>query len=306
MFVLWISDLDSPSYFVASAAVDLGFFAREGVEMKLIHGDGGPREMKAGRVHFSAGSAFSPTGAFPAWKGLKILCALSQYSYWFLAVRADLDVTRGDMNALKGLRISASEGFPTIGLRHLLDEAGFDLTRDNIQLLPPPKSTGGSDYRGRRGADAITQNFADAFWGNGMRVAVAEKLGVAKIHLDLRRGDGTPGARYYNFPILATTDELIREQPEITAAAVRAIVKTQQALKADPSLARQVGDYLFPAEEAPLIAPLIARDAPYYDARVTPEAVEGIVKLGLRQKLLSVPLSYEDVVAAQFRDFWRI
>jgi|LNFM01.1.fsa_nt_gb hypothetical protein len=28
MFVLWISDLDSPSYFVLSAAVDLGFFAR--------------------------------------------------------------------------------------------------------------------------------------------------------------------------------------------------------------------------------------------------------------------------------------
>jgi NitT/TauT family transport system substrate-binding protein len=217
-------------------------------------------------------------------------------------VRADLDVARGDLNALKGLRIFASEGFPTIGLRHLLDEAGIDLERDNIQLLPPPKSAAGSDYRGRRGADAITQNFADAFWGNGMRVAVAEKLGVAKIHLDLRRGDGTPGARYYNFPILATTDELIREQPDVAAAAVRAIVKTQQALKADPSLARQVGDHLFPAEEAPLIA----RDAPFYDARVTPEAVDGVVKLGLRQKRLSAPVCYEDLVATQFSGLWKI
>jgi len=65
MFVLWISDLDSPSYFVASAAVDLGFFAREGVEMKLIDGDGGPQEMKAGRAHFSAGSAFPRRAPFP-------------------------------------------------------------------------------------------------------------------------------------------------------------------------------------------------------------------------------------------------
>lgn len=305
MFVLWISDLDSPSYFVASAAVDLGFFKREGVDVELVHDDSAREGMRDGRVHFAAGSTFSPTGVFPAWKGLKILCALAQYSYWFLAVRADLDVKRGDMNALKGLRISASDGFPAIGLQHLLEEAGLDLARDNIRILPPPKSSG-SGYRGRRGADAITQNFADAFWGNGMRVAVAEQLGVAKVHLDLRRGDGPPGARYYNFPMLATTDKLIAEHPDVAAAAVRAIVNTQKALIADPSLATQVGERLFPGEEASLIAPLIARDAPFYDARIAPEAVDGVVKLGLRQKLLKVPITYNDLIATQFSGLWNM
>jgi ABC-type nitrate/sulfonate/bicarbonate transport system substrate-binding protein len=306
MYVLWLSDLDSPSYFVASAAVDLGFFEREGVDIKLAHGDGGPQDMREGRVHFSAGSAFSPTGAFPAWKGLKILCALAQYSYWFLAVRADMDVTKGDLSALKGLRVSASDGFPTYGFEHLLDQAGLDVERDNIRILPPPpKSTDSHDYRGRRGADAITQDYADAFWGNGMRLAVAEKLGVAKIHLDLRRGDGPPGARHYNFPMLATTDQLIAEHPEVAAAAVRAIVKTQKALKADPSLATQVGEHLFPAEEAALIAPLIARDAPFYDAAITQEAVDGVMKLGVRRKMLTAPIPYDELVATQFSHLWK-
>ena len=58
-----------------------------------------------------------------------------------------------------------------------------------------------------------------------MRAAIGEKLGVAKIHLDLRRGDGP---RLYNFAALTSTDQLINEQPQVAAAAVRAIVKTQK------------------------------------------------------------------------------
>ena len=90
---------------------------------------------------------------------------------------------------------------------------------------------------GPRRRRAITQDIADGFWGNGMRVALGEKLGVGKLHLDLRRGDGPPGARCYNFAALTTTERLINEQPDVAAGAVRAIVKAQKALKADPSLA---------------------------------------------------------------------
>ena len=35
MFRLVVGDLDSPSYFVATAAVELGFFRREGVDIEL-------------------------------------------------------------------------------------------------------------------------------------------------------------------------------------------------------------------------------------------------------------------------------
>ena len=138
-----------------------------------------------------------------------------------------------------------------------------------------------------------------------MRAAIGEKLGVAKIHLDLRRGDGPPGARLYNFAALTTTDQLINERPQVAAAAVRAIVKTQRALKADPSLAEKVGARLFPVEEASLIGGLVARDAPFYDANISPEAVEGLNKFAGANGLISQLVPYDQLVAPPFiRQLW--
>jgi ABC-type nitrate/sulfonate/bicarbonate transport system substrate-binding protein len=137
-----------------------------------------------------------------------------------------------------------------------------------------------------------------------MRVAIGERLGVAKTHLDLRRGDGPPGARWYNFAALTATEQFVNEQPEAAAGAVRAIVKTQEALKADPSLAAQIGNRLFPSDEAALIAGLIARDAPFYEATILPEAVGGLNKFGMANGLLTEPVAYDTLVASQFRSFW--
>jgi NitT/TauT family transport system substrate-binding protein len=306
MYRLVVADLDSPSYFVATAAVELGFFREEGIDAEVERAYGalnGPERLRNGEVHFLGGPAYMATRAFPGWKGVKLLCALAQYSYWFLAVRAGLDVRRGDLGALKGLRISASTAFPEVGLRHLLMQAGIDLERDRVSIVPLP-NTKDEHLKYRVGVDALAQNIADAYWGNGMRLAIGEKLGVAKVHLDLRRGDGPPGARFYNFPALTTTDRLIEEQPKIAAGAVRAIVKTQKALAADPSRATAIGERLFAPEAAALIAGLIARDAPFYNATISPEAVEGINKFAMANGLLAQPLAYDGLVAVQFRHLW--
>jgi len=307
MYRLVVADLDSPSYFVATAAVELGYFREEGIDAELERAYGalnGPERLRNGEIHFLGGPAYMATRAFPGWKGAKLVCALAQYSYWFLAVRADLDVRRGDLNALKGLRISSSTAFPEVGLRHLLKQAGIDLERDRVSIVPLP-STRDEHLKYRVGVDALAQNIADAYWGNGMRLAIGEKLGVAKVHLDLRRGDGPPGARFYNFPALTTTERLIEEQPQIAAAAVRAIVKTQKALAADPSRATAIGKRLFAPEAASLIAGLIARDAPFYDATISAEAVDGINKFALANGLLTQPLLYDGLVASRFRQLWK-
>ncbi len=307
MYRLVVADLDSPSYFVATAAVELGYFREEGIDAELERAYGalnGPERLRNGELHFLGGPAYMATRAFPGWKGVKLLCALAQYSYWFLAVRAGLDVRRGDLNALKGLRISSSTAFPEVGLRHLLKQAGIDVERDRVSIVPLP-STMDEHLKYRVGVDALDQNIADAYWGNGMRLAIGEKLGVAKVHLDLRRGDGPPGARFYNFPALTTTERLIEEQPQIAAAAVRAIVKTQKALAADPSRASAIGKRLFAPEAASLIAGLIARDAPFYDATISAEAVDGINKFALANGLLTQPLLYDGLVASRFRQLWK-
>ena len=307
MFRLAVADLDSPSYFVATAAVELGFFKDEGIDIELERTFGarnGPERLRDGSLHFFGGPAYAATRAFPAWQGAKLLCALAQHSYWFLAVRADLDVRRGDLGALKGLRISSSMQFPVLGLRHLLADAGLDLERDKVQIVPAPPTVAGR-FMGHAGVDAIAQNLADAYWGNGMRVAIGEARGIAKLHLDLRRGDGPPGARWYNFAALTTTERLIDEQPQIAAGAVRAIVKAQAALKAEPSRATAIAERLFPTEEAPLIARLIARDAPFYDATISPEAIDGLNRFAKAAGLIGEAVPYDRLVATQFRRLWR-
>jgi NitT/TauT family transport system substrate-binding protein len=306
MFRLAVGDLDSPSYFVATAAVELGFFRQEGIDVELERAyaaHNGAQRLRDGTLDFYGVAAYDPARVFPDWKGAKLLCALSQNSYWFLAVRADLDVKRGDLAALKGLRISTSMAAPVLGLKHLLAESGIDLHRDNVRLVAAPPASEGR-WRGHAGIEAIKQGLADAYWGNGMRLAVGEKYGVAKVHLDLRRGDGPPGARWYNFAALITTERLVDEQPEIAASAVRAIVRTQQALKADPSLATAIGERLFPPEEASLIAGLIASDAPFYDARISTEAIDGLNRFAKASGLISAPVPYDRLVASQFAQLW--
>jgi ABC-type nitrate/sulfonate/bicarbonate transport system substrate-binding protein len=305
MFRLSVADLDSPSYFVAAAAVELGFFKQEGVDTELeVHfgAKDGPEALRDGTLHFFGGPAFAGTRAFPGWKGAKLLCALSQYSYWFLAVRADLDIRKGDIEALKGLRLSASPPWPILSLKYMLNDAGIDLARDNVQIVDAVPM---ADWaQGQVGIAAIRQGVADGYWGNGMRVALGEKLGVAKLHLDLRRGDGPPGARWYNFAALTASERFVDEHPEAAAGAVRAIVKTQKALAADPSLAAGIGQRLFPADEAPLIAELIRRDTPFYQAGISKEAVDGLNKFAVGIGLVSEAVPYERMVASQYRNLW--
>src|SRR5262245_5501739 len=139
MFRIWVPDLDSPSYFVAIAAVELGFFKEEGVPTEFVFRCMQvPELMREGKLDFIHGPAYAGTRAHPAWKGIRLLCALSQYSYWFLAVRSTLGIKRGDIQALKGLRLSAAPPWPEMALRYMLTQAGIDLERDGIRIVAPP------------------------------------------------------------------------------------------------------------------------------------------------------------------------
>ena len=305
MYRLMVADVDSPSYFVATAAVQLGFFRQEGVEVEFVPEYGarhGPERLRDGSIHFFGGPAFAATRAFPAWKGAKLLCALAQRSYWFMGVRKDLDIPRGDLAALEGLRISSSFAFPRTALRHMFVEAGLDMDHDAVRIVESLPSA--SEWHSLDGVKTIRENLADGFWGNGMRLALAERAGLAKLHLDLRRGDGPPGAAFYNFAALTVTDALIEREPEVAAAAIRAIRATQRALQADPSLARKVGDALFPGEQAEVMPTLIARDSPFYDAGIGPEAIEGLNRFAMANGLIDRPLAAEEIAATRFSDLW--
>jgi len=297
---LAVPDMISNSYFPAVAAVDLGLFAREGLDVSLemiFPVDRAYRALRDGEVDFVGGSAHSALAAFPRWNGVKLLCAQAQGMYWFLVMRADLGARRGDLSVIKGKHIGAAP-WVEMGLRRLLVAAGFDLERDAIAIAPVPGAAGAGINFGVTAAQALADGAIDGFWANGMGAEVAVRRGAGTIVLDVRRGDGPPGCFDYTFAAVAATDALVAARPDAAPAAVRAIVAAQQALRADVGLATEVGRRRFPAAEAELIAELIRRDLPYYDPTISPATVAGMNAFARDVGILDGDVRYEDVVAA--------
>jgi ABC-type nitrate/sulfonate/bicarbonate transport system substrate-binding protein len=292
----------SNSYFPAIAAIELGLFKREGldVELELIYPvDKSYAALREGAVDFVGGSAHSALSAFPRWQGAKLLCAQGQGMYWFLVMHRDLGGKRGDVEVVKGRRIGAAP-WVDFGLRRLLIEAGIDLERDNVTIAPVPGAQGAGINFGVTAARALEERKIDGFWANGMGTEVAVRRGAGTVVLDVRRGDGPKPCFNFTMASIATTDQLIKRSPDAAAAAVRAIVNTHAALKADPARATEVGRKLFPPSEAELIAELIRRDLPYYDASISPTFVAGMNQFSRDVGILSGDVAYEDIVATQF------
>ena len=86
---------------------------------------------------------------------------------------------------------------------------------------------------------------------------------------------------------------------------MRALVKTQQALKADPKRATKVGEKWFPQFEASLIATLVERDLPYYDPAISKGAFDSMCKFVQTVGMTKGVGKYEDVVATQFSNLWK-
>src|ERR687887_2252350 len=240
---LAVPDMISNSYFPAIAAIELGCFKQEGIDVSLeliFPVDKSYAALRDGTVDFVGGSAHSALSAFPEWRGVKLLCAQAQGMYWFLVMAKKLGAKRGDLDVVKGRSIGAAP-WVEMGLRRLLAEAGIDLQRDGVTIAPVPGALGAGVNFGVTAARALEDGQIDGFWANGMGAEVAVRRGVGTVVLDVRRGDGPPAARDYTFPALVTTERMIEREPETAAAAIRAIIKTQAALRQNVARATEVG-----------------------------------------------------------------
>ncbi len=304
-----VPDMISNSYFPAEAAAELGFFKAEGLDVTLeliFPVDKAYAALRDGAVDFVGGSAHSALAAFPNFHGVKLLCAQAQGMYWFLVMHADTRARHGDISIVKGRSIGAAP-WVDMGLRGLLREAGIDPKRDDVNIAPVPGAAptpGAIVNFGLAAAKALEERKIDGFWANGMGAEVAVRRGVGTVVLDVRRGDGPKPCFDYTAATIAATDALIARSPDNAAAAVRAIVKTQAALKADVARAAEVGQKLFPPSEAALITDLIRRDLPYYDAALSPAFIAGMTQFARRQGILQGEVAYEKIVATQFAALW--
>jgi ABC-type nitrate/sulfonate/bicarbonate transport system substrate-binding protein len=300
-----VPDLISPSYLPAEAAVTLDFLEAEGIKAQLeliAPVEAAYAAMRDGHVDIVAGSAHSTLSAFPRWEGAKLLCAQSQGLYWFLVMRSDIGAKRGDLSCVKGRRIGAAP-WVGMGFRQMLADSGIDMRRDGVEIVTVPGSVGKKINIGVVAARALAERSIDGFWANGMGAEIAVLSGAGTLVIDARRGDGPQQAFNYTMATLATTDRLIKDNPSEAAGAVRALVAAQKALRGDVTLAAKVGATLFP-READHIVTLVKRDLPYYEAKLTPEFVDGMNRFARALGILDVDVPYSSVVAAQFSDLW--
>jgi NitT/TauT family transport system substrate-binding protein len=298
-------DLISNTCFPLLAADELGLFAAEGldVEIELLPSLRGTQALHDGTVDFvAAGSVYDLLTQFPDWAGSKIIVALSQGTPWLLVVRADLGARRGDINAVKGLRLTAAEG-PDQVLKQMLLGAGIEPGRD-LDIVELPGARGRNVSFGVFAAHALEAGEIDGFWANAMGAELAVSRGAGKVLIDVRRGDDPADARYFTFAALATTDAYLERQAANAKRAVRAVVKAQAMLRADPSLARKVGQGKFPADAAELIARTIESDVVFYDPVITEAAVARMNAFAQAIGHLSGPVPYDRVIDIRFRKLW--
>ena len=301
-----VPDLVSNSYFPSIAAVALGVFEAEGLalDLELIFPvDKAYRALRDGEVDFVGGSAHSIPSAFENWRGAKLLAALSQGTYWFLVMRADLNPQPRDLSIVKGRRIGAAP-MVDLGIKRILKESGIDLQRDDVTIMPIPGSAGQGVSFGVNAAKALEANLIDGFWANGMGAEVAVTRGSGKIVLDARRGDGPKQAFHYTMPVLVASERLTKERPDQALAATRAIIKTQAILKKDVAQATTVGKKLFPAWEAELIAQVVARDLPFYDPQITNDYYTRIATFAIEMGLATEAAAYDDVIFPDAAALW--
>jgi ABC-type nitrate/sulfonate/bicarbonate transport system substrate-binding protein len=296
---LVVPDLISNSYFPAIAAVELGCLRDEGITAMvdlLFPVDAAYRALATGEVDIVAGSAHSALAAFPGWRGVRLLAAQGQGMYWFLVMRTDLGVERNDAAAMRGRRIGAAP-WVDLGLKQLIADAGLAPT--DVDVGPVPGAAGAGTNFGLTAARALADGKVDGFWANGMGAEVAIRSGAGSLVIDVRRGDGPAGCFDYTFASLAATEVFVRQDAGRAQAIVRALKRAQALLTEEPERASEVGERVFPAEQAALIAELVRRDVPFYDAEIPERAIAGMNRFAREQGLLAGDPAYEEIVATE-------
>ena len=292
-----VPDLVSNSYLPALAAVELGCLRDEGIDATaelLFPVSDAYRALSRGEIDVVAGSAHSALAAFPEWEGVRLVAAQGQGMYWFLVARSDLGIARGDLAALRGRRIGAAP-WVDVGLRQLLVDGGVDPAE--VEIAPVPGAAGAGTNFGLTAARALESGRIDGFWANGMAAEIAVRSGAGTLVLDVRRGDGPEGCFDYTFASLAVTEAAHRADPGRTAALARGLRRAHALLAEDPERATAVGERRFPAEQVALIAELVRRDVPYYDADIPERAVRGMNRFARERGLLRGDPAHDRIVA---------
>jgi len=285
-------------FFPVYAAESLGLFAEEGVQAELMElpGPSASLAMVESRVDLSATFAERPIAFLREGKSIKNVVTLLAQNPVVLVVRSD--IAAREVSALKGLRVGSTvpRSGSDLTLRAILRGGGLDLEKD-VTI----------EFAGVNGLiSALRERKIDA---GIMATDFAAQLiheRVVRSLVDPRQGEGPALVREMNFTTLQASATMLETRPDAVAKVVRAVVRAQQRLRDDGTLAARTALQLFPSVDAAVMQAIVDADRPTYRPEITEEMMRG-VHAGLRGSVLPAddpPVPFADVVAVRYRPLW--
>lgn len=298
-----IASFRSFVFFPVWMAKEGGFFEREGLNVALLFFGSGA-EMTAALLSKSV--AFATTMADRPMvlrdRGQKVwhLIALTGRSPFSLVVPAGSTAAPGDLNALKGKKIGITQrGSSTdVAVRAILHPSGIDPDRDVTLLALGSHENGIAAMKAGQIEALIVSEPATS-------VAVTREK-VAKMFVDLRKGEGPPLASRGTFATLQATDDFVRANPEVTKRAIRAVCLATKAAKADLQAAVRVAQKYYPTVEPHLLESALSVELATHGSEITEEMIRVVSEVNVGAKVIQKSYGRDDVVVGpEFRALWQ-
>lgn len=291
------------AFFPAWFAKDAGFFEREGLNVEILFFSSGSEmtsAMLSRSVAFSTTSADRPMLLKDKGQQTLNLIALTIRSPFSVLLPPTASLPYADVAALKGRKIGITQrGSSTdTAIRALLRPAGIDPDRD-VTLL----ALGSAE----NGVAALKTGQIEALIVSepGTSIAIHQEK-VAKMHLDMRKGEGPPAASRATFFTLQATDDFVRANTELTRKVMRAVCLATKAAKADVPAAVRVAQKYYPKMDPALLSVILANEAPTFGTEITAEMIAGVAESALAVKAIQKAYALDDVVIGRdHRPLWR-
>jgi NitT/TauT family transport system substrate-binding protein len=286
-------------------AQDKGFFAKEGLDVKINYMRGGSEAAAAligGNVDVMSG-ALSGVLILRA-KGVHVqaLSAIAGVRTFALVVDAKRHPNVTDIHQIKGMKIATSRrgSDGDLVLRVLLADAKLSPEKD-VTLV----QIGGYDNHLR----AIEKGEIDGSMILEPFLTIGEKRGIIKPVLSLMAGQGPEALTKRIWTALSTTEAFVKQKPKVAQGLVRGIAQAVKYIETNEKGTVAVAHKHFPKMDVAVLGEIVkhnvhVRRGHGFLAEISPEAIRLENNFLVAEKLIPAPERYKDVVATSMEPYW--
>jgi NitT/TauT family transport system substrate-binding protein len=290
------------AFFPAWFAKDAGYFEREGLNAELLFFASG-NEMTAAMlsksVDFSTTSADRPMILRERGQNSLNLIALTVRSPFSILVPTSSALPYGDVAALKGKKIGITQrgSSSDLAIRAILSPHNIDADKD-VTLLALGSAETAIAALGSAQVDAMIVSEPST------SIAISQQ-NIAKMFLDLRKGEGSKAAGLGAFFSLQATEDYVKGNPETVRKAMRAICKGIEAAKADPQAALAVAQKYFRQMDATALKVALESETQTFGTVITGDMIKSVADIAVGAHFVKKSYNLDDVVIGkEFRPLW--